>query len=295
MANKKNKSTTTSSVTSYINATQPNIIAQEYTPKTFNETFSVDPYVSEYKDRADQARENVINFQYDPLKDASYQSLAKVYGQRGNIAAKNSLGDAAALNGGYGSSFAVSAAQQARNQYNQELASMVPQLEQAAYGRATDAYNMLNQAEQSEYARYMDNYNNLWNQFLQRYNQFRDSVGDDQWLHTTKLNEAQNAWSNYLASKEFNLGLKQYNDAQAEKKKGSSGGGGGRSGGGYTGGYLGSLNNEGNGFDLDGLISEVEGEEKDKDKKKKKSADAHYGGGTHSLKPTNMTNIKKTK
>lgn len=294
MANKKNKSTTTSSVTSYIKTSQPNIIAQEYTPKTFNETFSADPYVSEYKDRADQARENVINFQYDPLKDASYQSLAKVYGQRGNLAAKNSLGDAAALNGGYGSSFAVSAAQQARNQYNQELASMVPQLAQAAYGRATDAYNMLNQAEQNEYGRYRDSIGDQWNQFLQRYNQFRDSVGDDQWAYTTKLNEAQNAWQNYLASREFNLGLKQYNDAQAEKKKGSSGGGGGgRSGGRYTGGYIGLPNNEDNGLNLDDLITEVEEEEKDK--KKKKPADAHYGGGTHSLKPTNMTNIKKTK
>ena len=74
-------------------------------------------------------------FTYDPMQDVSYQSLAKVYNANGIRAANDTLGSAAALNGGYGSSYAVSAAQQARNDYNQQLASLIPDLEQNAYTR----------------------------------------------------------------------------------------------------------------------------------------------------------------
>ena len=98
----------------------------------------------------------VNNWNYDPLQDASYQALAKIYGARGNTAAKNTLADAAALNGGFGTSYAVSAAQQARNQYNQELASLVPQLEQASYERQQAGLNNLMALDESQYGRFSD-------------------------------------------------------------------------------------------------------------------------------------------
>ena len=77
-------------------------------------------YESKYQGQMDTALSNVTNrkqFEYDPLKDANYQAMAKVYQKQGEQAAKNTLGDAAALNGGYGSSYAVTASQQARNDY----------------------------------------------------------------------------------------------------------------------------------------------------------------------------------
>ena len=75
-------------------------------------------YTSQYQEQLDAALDKVTNreaFTYDPLKDVSYQSLAKIYSQQGDKAAKDTLGDAAALNGGYGSSYAVTASQQVRN------------------------------------------------------------------------------------------------------------------------------------------------------------------------------------
>ena len=57
-------------------------------------------YTSEYQGRLDSALDSVTNrqeFTYDPLKDANYQALSKLYNKQGEQAAQNTLGDAAAL------------------------------------------------------------------------------------------------------------------------------------------------------------------------------------------------------
>ena len=168
-------------------------------------------YTSKYGDQLNAALDTVTNFKYDPMQDASYQALAKVYGARGNIAAKDTLADAASLNGGMQTSYAVSAAQQARNQYNQELAAMIPDLEANAYNRAQTTYNALRDADDTAYGR------------------FRDIQGDRQWMWTNRYNKWRDRMSDYQWAKEYAL-----------SKKGSAGGGGGRrssgGGGGYTGG-----------------------------------------------------------
>ncbi len=151
-------------------------------------------YESKYQNQIDSALSNVTNrqdFTYDPLKDANYQALAKVYNKQGNQAAQNTLGDAAALNGGYGSSYAVTASQQARNDYNQMLASQIPALQEAAYNRYLNDYNMnvtalsaLRDADDSAYGRYRDTVaDNQW-KYGQEYQQYRDDIADSQWQKT---------------------------------------------------------------------------------------------------------------
>ena len=127
-----------------------------YTPTEYTDAYNPGQYQSKYMPQIEQRLNDVTNWKYDPLQDASYQALAAVYGAQGNLAAKNSLADAAALNGGYGTSNAVSAAQQARNQYNQQLASLVPDLEQAAYNRATNGLNALMDMDNTLYGRFSD-------------------------------------------------------------------------------------------------------------------------------------------
>ena len=161
-------------------------------------TFVPKKYTSKYGDQINQALNTVTNFAYDPMQDASYQALAKVYGARGNLAAKDTLADAAALNGGMQTSYAVSAAQQARNQYNQELAAMIPELEQNAYNRAQTTYNALRDADDTAY------------------NRFRDTEGDRQWVWGNRYQSYRDRMSDYQWAKEYAL-----------SKKGSSGGGGG--------------------------------------------------------------------
>lgn len=127
-----------------------------YTPTEYTDAYTPEQYQSKYMPQIEQRLNDVANWKYDPLQDASYQALAAVYGARGNQAAKNSLADAAMLNGGYGTSNAVSAAQQARNQYNQELAALIPDLEQAAYNRAQTGLGALMDIDNSQYGRFSD-------------------------------------------------------------------------------------------------------------------------------------------
>lgn len=191
-------------------------------------------YKSQYAGQIDSLLNGIANredFVYDPLQDASYQSLAKIYNKRGEQAARNTLGDAASLNGGLGSSYATTAAQQARNDYNQEFAALVPELEQNAYQRYKDSYDMdvsafnaLSQRDNDLYGRYRDKVSDAQWKYGMDYNAYRDKVSDAQWLANYKTNNLQFAWDLYKWGQDFNLD-------RYTAKKGSSSGGGRSSGG----------------------------------------------------------------
>ena len=102
-------------------------------------------------------------FSYDPAADAAYQSYARQYARQGRAAMSDTLGQAAHLTGGYGSSYAQSAGQQAYQQYLQQLSDVLPQLQSAAYGRYRDAgdalldrYQLLQGQQEEEYGRWQD-------------------------------------------------------------------------------------------------------------------------------------------
>lgn len=199
-------------------------------------------YSSKYQGNIYAAMDKVTNFKYDPMEDASYRALAKVYNERGNKAAKDTMGDAAALNGGYGTSYATSAAQQARNDYNMQLASYIPDLEQNAYNRNVQALSAYRDADDTAYGRY------------------RDNVSDKQWQHSQNYQAWSDNNANYWNQMNYNL------DVYAAKKSSSSGGGssrGGRSSRGYGAGrnYYG---NDG----IDTGYSDALAKVKDKDKNK---------------------------
>ena len=102
-------------------------------------------------------------FSYDPEEDEAYRRYAKLYAAQGAAAMEDTMGQAASLTGGYGSSYAQAVGQQAYDRYLGELAALVPELRQAALaeyrqeGQAlTDRYNMLNQQEKAGYDRWQD-------------------------------------------------------------------------------------------------------------------------------------------
>lgn len=127
-----------------------------YNPMSYVQIAKPGAYTSPYESQLGDAMSQSLNFKYNPMADANYQALAKIYGARGNQAAKDTLADAASLNGGFGTSYAVSAAQQARNQYNQELAGLIPDLEANAYNRVQNNYNILRDADTDAYGKYRD-------------------------------------------------------------------------------------------------------------------------------------------
>ena len=74
-------------------------------------------------------------FTYDLTGDALYQQYANQYQRLGNQAMQDTLGQAAGLTGGYNSSYAQSAGQQAYQGYLDQLNDIVPELYGQAYSR----------------------------------------------------------------------------------------------------------------------------------------------------------------
>ena len=76
-------------------------------------------------------------FSYDPASDPVYNSYTQSYQRRGRLAMRDTMGQAAALTGGYGSSYAQSVGQQQYDSYLQSLGEALPEL----YGMAWQRYN----------------------------------------------------------------------------------------------------------------------------------------------------------
>lgn len=193
-------------------------MATTYTQRTFAETdrakqawksledvLSGKPgaYDSRWLSQLDGVLSQLLNrpaFQYDPQSDPLYRQQQDNYVNLGRMAMMDTMGQAAALTGGYGNSYAQLAGQQAYNQSLQGLNDVIPELYQLAlesYDRQSqsllNAYGLLSDREALDYGRYQDAYG-LWadqrNFLADRYDaergydytQFRDLVGDDQWL-----------------------------------------------------------------------------------------------------------------
>jgi hypothetical protein len=141
-------------------------------------------YESIYKDKQNQLLDNITNmgeFSYNAEADPAFQAYKKTYGAQGDRAMKNTLGEASALTGGRLNSWATSAAQQAKSNYDQQLMAQVPALQQAAYQMFQDknnnnmnALNMLSSMDNTAYGRWNDDRNFT-------YQQGRDEVSDNQW------------------------------------------------------------------------------------------------------------------
>lgn len=131
----------------------------------------------EYKASYEAALSDVYNqietrphFDYDPNSDGLYRKYKSDYIRQGQLAMKDSMGQASALTGGYGSSYAQNVGQQQYDAYLEKLGDIVPELYQLAYSRYSDEgdrllqqYEHLQDLRDAEYRRYTDE--------LDRYNE----------------------------------------------------------------------------------------------------------------------------
>lgn len=127
-------------------------------------------YVSKYDVQLDGLLSEMMHrgpFTYDANADPLYNIYKDLYIQNGRRAMQDTIGNAATLTGGYGSSYAQSAGQQMYNQYMEALNARVPELQQQAYQRYADEGDRMAQSWQM--------YNTLENQ---NYNQYRNTVSD---------------------------------------------------------------------------------------------------------------------
>ena len=208
-------------------------------------------YTSAWQTQLNDTLNKILNrekFSYDLNGDALYQQYKDQYTTQGKLALMDTMGQAAAMTGGYGNSYAQAAGQQAYQGYLQQLNDRVPELYQLALNQynaeGDDMYNqasLMAQMEEQDYGRYRDTvsdyyteldrltedsrykaeteYNQALQDFNIQYGSYRDSVSDSQW------------------QAEFDEAKRQYDEQMAlgkSKSSGGSTGGGGSKGSSYN-------------------------------------------------------------
>ena len=128
----------------------------------------VDQYRDKYMGYLSQY-ENRDPFSYDFNSDALYQQYKDQYIQQGQMAMMDTMGQAAALTGGYGNSYAQTVGQQAYNQQLNQLNNIMPELYQMAYERygqegqeLLDMFNMYLGLSEQDYSHYQTNLDNWY-------------------------------------------------------------------------------------------------------------------------------------
>lgn len=102
-------------------------------------------------------------FTYDVTGDGLYQQYANQYQRLGNQAMQDTLGQAAGLTGGYNSSYAQSAGQQAYQGYLDKLNDIVPELYGQAYSRYAAEGDRIANAAQLAAQGYGQEQTDYWN------------------------------------------------------------------------------------------------------------------------------------
>ena len=101
------------------------------------------------RDEALQEYLNREDFRYDLNADALYRQYKDRYMELGKAAMADTMGQAAALTGGYGSSYAQNVGQQAYGKSLEQLGDVVPALYQLAYDRYREEGETLYQTYQN--------------------------------------------------------------------------------------------------------------------------------------------------
>ena len=202
-------------------------------------------YQSTWQGQLDEIMAQIMNrqpFQYDVNSDALYQQYKDQYMAQGQQAMMDTMGQAAALTGGYGNSYAQTAGQQTYQGYLQQLNDKIPDLYQLALSKyqmegnaLADQYAMLGAREDQDYGRWRDSVGDYYTELNRLYSQYnterdydygqyiddrnyqyqvgRDTVADQQWQ--TQYDEAVRQWQ-----AEFDENQRRY-DQEWEKANGN--------------------------------------------------------------------------
>lgn len=190
-------------------------------------------YQSKWQGQIDSIIDRIMNreeFSYDINSDALYQQYKDQYTSLGKIASQDTMGQAAAMTGGYGNSYALSAGNQAYQSYLSQLNEVVPEL----YGMALDKYNqegqdlynqygLLSDQESQDYGRYQDSYN----QWLAERDYLAGRYDSERTYDYSKYidernfayDEHRNAIADEQWQTEYDEKVRQYNENMAYQKE----------------------------------------------------------------------------
>lgn len=206
---------------------------------------TVPSYKGTYDAQLDEIYNQIINrdkFSYNLNSDALYQQYKDQYVKLGQMASADVMGQAAGMTGGYGNSYAVTAGQQAYQDYLGRINDKAPEF----YAQALAQYNqegqdLLNRYSvtgdmaDTEYGRYQDDLSQWWQNvnyltgradteyskgfenwhtgYQNKYQEERDAVADSQWAA-----EMQQAASQFAAELAYQQQRDAIEDARYEKE-----------------------------------------------------------------------------
>ena len=208
------------------------------------------PWQSQLNDIIQQIQ-NREKFSYDLNADALYQQYKDQYTTQGKLAMMDTMGQAQAMTGGYGNSYAQAVGQQAYQGYLQQLSDKIPELYQLAlsqYNKEGD--DMYNQAsliagmEEQEYGRYRDQVSDYYTELDRltddsrykseqeyskwaddmsfQYQQERDKIADQQWQ--AQFDEAKRQYDQSYALSAAKSRSSSSSTGKKDKEEGSGGG-----------------------------------------------------------------------
>ena len=172
---------------------------------------SAPTYSSQWQAQINEYLNKIMNreeFSYNFNDDALYQQYKDIYTQMGLMSMMDTMGQAAAMTGGYGNSYAQTVGQQAYNQQLSQLNDVLPELYQMAFDRYAyegeqlyNQYGLLMDQENMDYGRYMDSYNQWYNK-LNYLTGRRDTLANEdynkQWDEYASASDQ--AWKTYDAT-----------------------------------------------------------------------------------------------
>ncbi len=159
-------------------------------------------YRSGWEAQLQELMERILDreeFRYSLDGDALYRQYRDQAMRDGHLAMQDAVGQAAALTGGYGNTYAQSVGQQAYDRQLEKLSGKIPELYALALDQyrqqsqeLQDRYSMLSGMERQDYARYQDalsawqrEADSLWQDYTDSrdfdYGAYRDGIEDTQW------------------------------------------------------------------------------------------------------------------
>ena len=200
-------------------------------------------YQSRWDAELDRLYDQITNrkpFQYDLNQDALYQQYKEQYQRLGRTAMQDTMGQAASLTGGYGSTYAEQVGQQTYNAYLQSLNDIVPELYDRAYGRYQDEgqdlynrYGLVSDRESMDYSKYRDTVSDYYN-----------DLADARSAYDSEWNKDYTQWADQLSYWQQKAAQEQaYWQSQQRAAGGRGGSGGGSAGSSGTGSGKGYIDN----------------------------------------------------
>ena len=166
-------------------------------------------YSSPYDEEISSLYQQITNrepFKYDYSTDPIYGQYREQYTQMGKQAMRDSMGQTAALTGGYGNSYGSAVGQQQYDAYLQRLNDVLPEL----YGQAYDIYNAEGDALRQQYALASDMRGT-------DYNRYRDALSDYRYDQSLEEERARQLASDLGAYGDFTGYGELYGDDAAKR------------------------------------------------------------------------------